>query len=360
MLQKGRELYQEGFAYEEGFYNKRTTKRIDNIILTYIMLMDNNSYVCPRCGYSNNLRFEMKRHFMRKTSCRNTNNIELTEDIRAYVLLHKVYHPPKKEDKIINYNVLMNFIGRMDYEQKLEGVLDYQQQKLIDFEDGLETKFERKLGKLENNDFPVAYQLDKRDLFSLVNDVTRINSEQINQLNILFDRRVNRILFYSCKKWDDQIVDHGITDLIRYLQSYFLDTYEKYLIKNIHGTKFDAQTRSSLLNHLEIYYKFLICVDLMPTIFDNKDEEIIGYELKENNPFYLEELYMNTFNDLKSTVKTQEKNSTKKQLLNILKENSVHNIQELNKSVLTIIKVDQQFREKFLTETNFLEKKLVS
>ena len=69
---------------------------------------------------------------------------------------------------------------------------------------------------------------------------------------------------------------------------------------------------------------------------------------------------MNTFNDLKSTVKTQEKNSTKKQLLNILKENSVHNIQELNKSVLTIIKVDQQFREKFLTETNFLEKKLVS
>jgi hypothetical protein len=293
----------------------------------------------------------MKKHFNRKTPCRNTHNVNLTEEIKDYVYEHKVYHPPAPSNPkqvVNNYNFLANFISKMDYDEKLEHVLGYQQQRLIDFEDGLDQRFERKLDRLDKNDYKQPYELTEKDLFGLINDVTKINSDQLNYLNVLFDKKVNRILFYSCEKWDSSIVEYGIADLVRYLQSYFLDTYEKYLIKNIHGDKFGAQARSSLKNHLEIYYRFLISVGLRSNLYGNTDEDILGRTQHENSPYSLEEYYMKWFDELKKLVKQSDKNSVKKQIINILKENSVHNIQELNKSVLSIIQVDQTFREKVL------------
>ena len=87
-------------------------------------------------------------------------------------------------------------------------------------------------------------------------------------------------------------------------------------------------------------------------IYGNSDKDILGYQLHENDPYFIEEHYMKWFNELKELVKLSEKNATKKQIINILKENSVHNIQELNKNILSIIQVDQTFKDKIIQITD--------
>jgi hypothetical protein len=309
-------------------------------------------YQCIRCGYSTKRKDDMRKHlYSIKSQCPTTkNDLELTEEIKQHILNYRVYKPPvnKPNTQITNYNLICNFVGKMTNTEKLEHLLNHTQQKLIDFEDGLESKFESKIDRLANDNFNIPYQLEDKDLYGLINNVTRIDADQFDRLNIIFDKKVNRILFYSCQQWDSTIADYGIIDLVRYLQSYLLNSYEQYLIRNIHGSKYGAQERCDLKKHLEIYYRFIISLGLNPYVCSKNDEEIIGYFLKDNNEYYLEEYYLKWFEELKQEVKQPEKNNVKKQIIKILKDNTSHNVQELNNCVLNLIKADQTFKEQIL------------
>ena len=103
-------------------------------------------YICPKCSYRTEFKYIMKRHFNRKRTCPDKNNIQLTDDIINIVLTNHAYYPPKKDpiSKIINSNnTVNNFLCQIDDITKINSVLKYENKNLLPFEDQIEDQFQR-------------------------------------------------------------------------------------------------------------------------------------------------------------------------------------------------------------------------
>jgi len=199
--------------------------------------MFDNSYICPRCHYSTIYKKRMRSHFNRTTLCYKRTDLELTTEVQEAVLRDHVYYPPKKGSKpksspvrtvkinkqvnniITNHHHMVTFVGKLDYKQKIKLLQKYQGIKLIGFEEDFEETFESKTQKLEDNSYPRPYQLSEGNFYQLVDDVTRIDQNRISQMNIIFNKKINRILFFSCGHWDSHLVERGVTELINNLKS---------------------------------------------------------------------------------------------------------------------------------------------
>jgi transcription elongation factor Elf1 len=74
--------------------------------------LEQTPYTCPKCGYNTILKGHIRDHFnKRKTLCPAiTNNIELTEEIKEYVLLNRVYNIPKPEKVIVQKEKKIEYI----------------------------------------------------------------------------------------------------------------------------------------------------------------------------------------------------------------------------------------------------------
>jgi hypothetical protein len=58
--------------------------------------MAHTKYTCPRCGYDTLERNNMRKHFYKRNKiCCIKNDIELTDDIKEYVLNNRIYKIPK-------------------------------------------------------------------------------------------------------------------------------------------------------------------------------------------------------------------------------------------------------------------------
>lgn len=53
----------------------------------------------------------------------------------------------------------------------------------------------------------------------------------MQDFNLLFDKKLNRLNMYSSGKWNEFLIDVGVQELIRVIKSTYLDVYEIYLIK---------------------------------------------------------------------------------------------------------------------------------
>jgi RNase P protein component len=275
------------------------------------------------------------------------NDITLTPDIVQHVLEHRVYHPPKRPT-VINYNTMNNFIGHMDFEEKMGHLLTYRQKRIEDIEDGLEKKFQYRVDRLEGDKFKAGCYLSLDDLLCVVNDVTRVDRENIERFNILFDKAVKRFRLYRCKSWESFLEDIGVRELVSLIKSYYLDAYEMYLVRNLHTDHPTELNRLKLLEHLEIYYQFISSFDLSPFVVNFTDQEILGHRLVEESENHLAERYLTVYCEQKQRVKPVERNRTKRKIINIVKENTVHNLGELDKILMELLKVDDSFKRQIL------------
>lgn len=57
-------------------------------------------YTCIRCHYSSRNKSHIQRHFKRISCPGVRNDIELTDDIKQYILQTRIYRIPKKEKEI--------------------------------------------------------------------------------------------------------------------------------------------------------------------------------------------------------------------------------------------------------------------
>ena len=131
----------------------------------------------------------MKIHFYElKNLCKNETGIELTDEIKEYVLEHRKYIPLKNNanNVINNYNTLNNFIIQMDLITKIEHLLAYQNIKTIDFEANLETHFEKKEKRLNEDKYPYGYYLTHGDMIKIYEVAEKVDLHQsiyINKVN---------------------------------------------------------------------------------------------------------------------------------------------------------------------------------
>jgi hypothetical protein len=321
-------------------------------------------YVCPRCLYEVNLKWRMRRHLYEiKTECRNVSGVELTDDIREHVLRHQTYVPPIKNkttyqifnQTVNNYNTLNNFIAQMDFQEKIDRLLEYQQKNLIGLEDSIEKRFEYRVNRLEDDKFQAGYFLTQNNLIELIDDVTRIDKDNLHKFNVFYNKAIKRFKMYQGKDWESFIEEVGAKELVSLIKSYFLDSYELYLIKHLHGNNVKQFNRFKLEEHLGIYYHFIGVFDLAPSICDQNDSDLLGHRLTEESDHFLADKYMDLFFSEKKKLKSSEEVAITRKIVNIIKNNTSQNLSELNNVLMDLLKIDQEFRDVILESKQIKE-----
>jgi hypothetical protein len=280
-------------------------------------------YTCICCGYETIYKTAMNTHFYnKKKHCpRIMNNIELTDEIKQYILNNRIYKIPvvsnitpvinNVTNIINNYNTINNifFIENMNTIKEFKSV-----------------NFENKYKSLEYNN---------TDLINIINQINDICSgKQIEELNLI----------NLCEDGDleEMLVEKSIKKIIIILQKYLFDAYEFYLIKNIHtNTDKSYEKTQELKELLQEYYKFIACFGLNPAVKDKSD----GYILEDENSYdyELSDIYWSLYKSELYDLKAREIAAIKKNVIDIINRNAIRSIDEMTKKVVELFQVDENF-----------------
>lgn len=106
----------------------------------------------------------------------------------------------------------------------------------------------------------------------------------------MFDQKISRLKLFSGYEWDTYLLDSGVPKIINLLQSYLLDTYELYLIRNIQ--RYDRKYSVAQLQHYLTDYYYFIGLFKMPIAIQEKtDIDVMGYCIVESTENYLVKQY---------------------------------------------------------------------
>ena len=295
-------------------------------------------YTCPSCGYETENKTNMSFHFynLKKECPKQKNNIELTEDVKKYVLANRIWHSPKieqiKPTFIINqqYNMVINNIDPIS---KISRYIAYMDDEMISFEDKVENKYKKHVYKLENNAYKYGYELDRDSFLNIIDEVSQATYDKIQEMNVVYDDTGKKLKLYD-GEWKSLRIKCAIKEMLKTIKAYYLDSYEEYLIKkaNIHSNDnaFERQKAEELL--LE-YYHFLACMDTNPYI---KEYDGFGDDIQD--------MYFTKYKTIYGQITNADKQRTFKEVVEIVTRNSKSNIKELNRKIISILKMDAEFR----------------
>lgn len=288
-------------------------------------------YECYRCGYNTNNRGMMDRHLFKKaTICPGTiNDIIFTDEIKLQIMTNRIYKPQPKQDTILkfktyanNYNILNNHINNLDIFEKLNKYVNYKGDHLINFEDKVKSAHFIIIKKLDDN-----YMNFEDQLFDIVNNITKSIQINMQDFNLVYNKKMDTLNVYRNKAWTEVLVDIGIKELMCIIKLNYLDNYEQQLINE--NNSHDANNNRILLDE---YYKFIAFFDLPP---------------------HADNIYLEIYKNIKSKIKRSEQNSARLKVANIVKQNTIANISKLNKNIIDLINIDEEFRKTMTDKIKF-------
>lgn len=331
-----------------------------------------DDYKCPRCGYCTRQKSHMKKHLynLLKPCPSLLEDIELTDEIREYILKNRVYKT--KDTKAVvqtinNYNQFIqisNIINSMDTIDKINFVCDYKGENLLDFEDKLEERFTKVSEKLEQNQLYEHY-LKNPDLLEVIDDIT--TSDNPNNVNIVYDSISNKIKIYQYGEWKSYIIDRAIIEIIDKIRVYYLDYYECYLIRKYQNARMNNEHKQLMIikEYIIEYYKFLLVFDVLPYIHDKNNFEIL-YPTSDTQNIKkasndieccsIQDEFMKLFKCIKDEVTVTTKAKLKKDIENLIKNNVRSNLSKLNRNMIEFIKMDEEFKKELLNNLKFIFK----
>jgi hypothetical protein len=304
-------------------------------------------YTCPACGYKTDRKDNMKTHFYKsKKPCQKiVEDIELTEEIKLYVLTNRVYHAPKPKESerirttnntinatINNINYVNNLVNNMNILDKLNKYLEYNDMMLIDFEDKISDMYLKTTSRLDNDKNGI--ELTTQHIIKVIDDVSIVNDKQIENFNIIYDKKCNKLKLYIAGEWKYEDVDSGIMKILEITRDNYWTRYEYYLIRRIKNSDYNVYERQKAKELLEEYYKFIACFDIQPGVQEiDDDSEIMDGWSGDSFVMEFRDLYYKIDNMLdKYTIK-----QIKTKVTDTIKNNTAHNIDELNKCVINLM-----------------------
>ena len=328
-------------------------------------------YTCIRCGYETKYKKDMNRHlYMKKTDCHSiVNVIVLTEDIKRDILKNRIHHiidPNKIQNQTINnYTVINNFIANQDTMKKLTHYVDYKDIEPIDFESKVENTYEDNVRMLENDEYKGGFQLKSHDLYDIANQLTKPQSIEndsfFESLNIFLDNHKNRIMVYEGdrEKWKEHMLEPGMSYLVDKMAGSYLEAYECYLIRKI--LFFESRSRfidqTTYMQCIIDYYRFIASFDVEPyvkgkydnqVLYNREDDEYDKVPKKsDDTAFEIVRRFQKMYNKIKEDTKPEQKQN-RKMMVDILKANSKECMKELNRKVVELFHMDQQFKDQFM------------
>lgn len=310
-------------------------------------------YTCPRCSYTTKLKGDIKRHLYKliKTCPATENNIELTDEIKLFILENRIYHLPKEKKEPtfiqnIQYNNTMtNYIKNMDSVDKIGKYLEYNNSETKCFEEYIGDLFNNLIDNLKENKFKCGtYDINEDRQLEIISDVSKLRSGKLENMNVFYDEKTKELnINNGC--WDSFVVDKGVKELIYMLQNTLLDHYEQYLIKQYHIFEVNERTKQKVREDIERHFKFIGCFELEPFIKGKDDCDILGEEHGDFGKYTIEDKYIPIYNNIVDNMKRYEINKMKKNILDILKSNTKKNIKELNKKIVELMNIDEEFKK---------------
>lgn len=318
--------------------------------------MKKEPYICIRCGYTTIQKSHIFHHlFKNKKPCPATKNvIELTDEIKQHILDNRIYHIPEEPKNIVNNiiqnnNTINNFIANMDPIEKINKYITFKNMDLIDFGDTIENGLRDKVQLLENKRNDIA--IDANGLLEIVDQVSSLAKDNIEDFNIIYDDKYNKLKLYEYGSWNESIIISGIKTLLIKIQEFYLDNYESYLIRKIelNGNCRDKNKSRELLVE---YYKFIGCFDIEPDSKNKTDPEILYDDDSDDEMKDISDKYHSLYIKTRDDIKKSYINNTKKQVIDIIKKNSQRNINYLNKNVAGLFHMEEEFKNKLLFKEN--------
>jgi hypothetical protein len=282
-------------------------------------------------------------------------DIELTDTIKQYILNNRIYNVPKEPDTpqittinnvINNYNLMNNIVNKMPAIEKITRYNEYKNIELVDFEDSIDERYHLQALKLNKSKFK-DYTLEYTDFKEIIDTITTISDVQ--KLNIIYDNVLDKLQIFCCGEWVSFLTESGIKDIIEKIQGCYLNAYESYLIRKIYNEELTFNTKQKYKECLQEYYKFLSCFDILPFVKDKSDGEILDSENNhDQSDFNIEEEWYAKYKQIDDGLNKSEQNKVKREICNIIKNNSKASILELNKRVMEIVQMDEEFKKEII------------
>lgn len=305
-------------------------------------------YTCPRCEYFTSKRTDMNKHLFKliKPCPAINHNIELTDEIKKHILDNRVYNPPKQptpqqviNQQINNYQLIVNYINKKDFQDKISQYLEYTNDDLLNYTDVIDELYKDNISrrKDEQHNFNKNKTLGRNDLIDVVHNCT--SPDSVSKMNLSYDKVLNKLHIFDDDEWISLHFESGVQELIKSIQYVYLNHYEEQLLKQyISASCYDKQCIQETLIQ---YYQFLEAFNVLPIIKSYNDE-------------WIQDLYDNDigkiYNNVKDEIKGSERNNIKKKVFNVIKNNCHESVLELNKQMMELIKMDETFKNNIMNE----------
>ena len=319
-----------------------------------------DDYTCPRCGYQTRKCTNMRRHLYEKHKlCPATkHDVTLTDYIKQYILDNRIYRIPQEtptapapsqqqimNQTINNYNMIYNIINKMPTIEKVTRYNEYKNVELVDFEDSIDEKYHLHALKL-NKDKYKDYQLEYTDFKEIIDKITTITD--VPKLNIIYDNVLDKLQIFHCGEWVSFLMDSGVKDIIEKIQGCYLNAYECFLIRRIYNSTTPCFVKQQYKESLKEYYRFLACFDIDPFIKDKHDAEILDDSSIDCSEYTIQDEWYAKYKTIDEVLMKSDINRTKKEICNIIKNNTKASILELNKKVMEIMQMDEEFKTQII------------
>jgi hypothetical protein len=297
-------------------------------------------YTCPRCEYFTSKKTDMYKHlYNNQKPCPGiVEYLELTDTIKQLILDNRVYHPPKQPTQQLinnnNYHIIVNYINKKDFQEKLSQYLEYTNNGLINSSDIHESILQKRKANLKKEKFckERAHNIDS--VIKVLQECT--SSNHINQMNIAYDKVMKTLHIYDVDEWNGHNFETGVKEIIRTIQDAYLDTYEEYLLEQYVSSS--MYLKQCIKEALVEYYEFLQCFGSTAVLLGTDD---LAIDSREGD---IGKLYKSV------NVSASKRNEIKKLVYNVIKTNCNANVIELNKQMMELIKMDEDFKNKILGE----------
>lgn len=298
-------------------------------------------YTCPRCEYKSLRRADILRHFNRvkPCPCANDHQLQLTNEIKEIVVRDRIYYIKKERAPVVhNINNIMSnyFNGPLD---KIQALAEYRNTKMIPLDRAIEEKYFETKQKYDKNSNIYYNKLTIDGLLQILDELSLSSDPEYRDLNILYDRKQNKLSYIEDDgKWKVSLVDKGLGLLVEKIKDNFLNYYECYLIRQI--IKDNAQ-----IDLLKEYYKFLSVFHIEPITFTSDDSVIL--ENDDYDKYTCKAKFYAVYCETKGNITNTERNRIRRQMIDVIKRNSVSNEDRLSMDIHNIFVQEEEFK-KFL------------
>ena len=273
-------------------------------------------YTCPRCGLTTHHKTNIKKHFYenKKPCPASRNKIELTEEVKNYILENRIYHAFIPDPRVIKCKSASDLLQKFSEHKQIH------------------------INTLEESILAIEYVPKIRNTLSDLNDIVNNATRSLNErdLNIFIEKKSRNTI--EIKETNDpnlksMYIDSGVNKIVSLICSLF--HLERDLVRAF------VKDEQEIQPFVEAYYFFLFSQDIQPAIRNLTDNEILYDD--PNNSYSIVDSLMRIYKKVKETSKASDIRKQQTIVKDIIIANGIAKHKKLQGSIALLYKNNESF-----------------